>query len=234
MPFLSGKDEVVVGNSSFAFADLSAGWEGFMDAALLTQMGIVFSMAVILGAALAYHPRTRSKASTLEELELPNTLIMYSLVGAVTALIVQVNQAMALVVFGIGGLMRFRTDVGPAKHTGRVILAAVVGICCGLKMPVVAIFATGFGWLLLWYLERREYASIQIKGLDRDTLPRAAEAYRALLTSSGCRVIGEKKDFVKGTVTFVFGIPPKADRTSLGDRFIQAIAPDIRGAVDWL
>ena len=142
---------------------------------------IVFLLAAVLGAVIAYHPRTRAKASTLAELEQPKTFIMYALVGAVTAKIVEANSAMAFVVFGIGGLMRFRTDVGPAKDTGRVILTAVVGVCCGLKLLVVAVGATAFGWVLLWLLEKETFTRLLVKGLPHDIVaprPRPTGASR--------------------------------------------------------
>jgi hypothetical protein len=134
----------------------------------------------------------------LPELEQPKTFIMYALVGAVIARIVEANSAMAFVVFGIGGLMRFRTDVGPAKDTGRVILTAVVGVCCGLKMIVVAVTATLFGWVLLWMLERDTFTRLLVKGLPADALGPAAVAYRRVLVQSGCRVYGERKKVIEG------------------------------------
>ena len=156
-------------------------------------MLIVFMLAAALGAVIAYHPRTRAKASTLPELEQPKTFIMYALVGAVIASIVEANSAMALVVFGIGGLMRFRTDVGPAKDTGRVILTAVVGVCCGLKLLVVAVTATAFGWVLLWMLERETFTRLLVKGLAHEAVAPAAEAYRRLLVQSGCRILASAR-----------------------------------------
>ena len=88
---------------------------------------------------------------------------------------------MALVVFGIGGLMRFRTDVGPAKDTGRVILTAVVGVCCGLKLLVVAVTATAFGWLLLWMLERDTFTRLLVKGVPAEGLRRRPRPTALLL-----------------------------------------------------
>jgi hypothetical protein len=217
----------------FGFYDLWIPWAAFMDGWRVLDMLMVFMLAAALGAVIAYHPRTREKASTLPELEQPKTFIMYALVGAVIARIVEANSAMALVVFGIGGLMRFRTDVGPAKDTGRVILTAVVGVCCGLKLMVVAVTATTFGWLLLWMLERETFTRLVVKGLAHEAVAPASEAYRRLLVQSGCRIFGERKKFIEGQVGFVFAAPDPFDRGRFEERLQLAVPENLRGALDW-
>ena len=196
-------------------ASAFAGFHAFADGWQLLDMLIVFMLAAGLGAIIAYHPRTRAKASTLAELEQPKTFILYALVGAVIAKIVEANSAMAFVVFGIGGLMRFRTDVGPAKDTGRVILTAVVGVCCGLKLLVVAVMATVFGWVLLWILERETFTRLLVKGVPADGLALSADTYRRILFQAGCRILGERKKVIEGQVSFVFSTPSTFDRERL-------------------
>jgi len=221
------------GTSSFGAVDLLQGWDAFLDGWRLLDMAIVFLLAAFLGAVIAYHPRTRAKASTLTELEQPKTFIMYALVGAVTAKIVEANSAMAFVVFGIGGLMRFRTDVGPAKDTGRVILTAVVGVCCGLKLLVVAVGATAFGWVLLWLLEKETFTRLLVKGLPHDIVGPAAEAHRRVLSQRGIRILGERKKMLEGQVAFVLATPEGFDREQLELLFVAGIPESMRGALDW-
>jgi hypothetical protein len=213
--------------------DLGRAWQGFTDVWLMADMALLLLLAVLLGAAIAYHPTSRGKASTLEELEQPKTFIMYAMVGAVIGVVVAVYPIMGPVIFGIGGLLRFRTNVGPAKDTGRVILAVIVGVSCGLKLMVVAVFATAFGWILIWLLERRSYGRLQIRGLGAAVIPRAAETYRQILVTAGCRILGEKRKFTKGMVTFVFVAPRALDRDALEQHIVQTVADEIRGLVDW-
>jgi hypothetical protein len=214
-------------------ADLLKGWAQFADVWLMLDVSIAFLLAVLLGAALAYHPLVRGKAASIEELEQPKTFIMYALIGALTGIVVPAHPMMGFVIFGIGGLMRFRTEIGSPKDTGRVILAVVVGVACGLKLIPVAVLATAFGWILIWLLERQDLARMQVKGLSRETIPRAVEAYRAILTGAGCRLLRERKKMVKGTLTFVFIAPRLLDREAIEQRCAETIAADIRGAIDW-
>jgi hypothetical protein len=150
-----------------------------------------------------------------------------------TAKIVEANSAMAFVVFGIGGLMRFRTDVGPAKDTGRVILTAVVGVCCGLKLLVVAVLATAIGWILLWMLERETFIRLLVKGLPPGVVGPASDAYRQVLQSTGCRILGERKKLAEGQVSFVFATPDTFAREWMEQQIATRVPDAYRGAIDW-
>jgi hypothetical protein len=157
---------------------------------------------------------------------------MYALVGALVGHVVTIDSLMALVVFGIGGLLRFRTDVGQAKDTGRVILATLIGICCGLGSVVVAVLATAFGWVLIWYLESQEAGRVQVKGLKRTAIPEAANAYREVLLEAGCEIFRERKNFLKGQVSFVFRAPRDLDWEELQGAF-EELPEEVSGSVDW-
>jgi hypothetical protein len=214
------------------YTALIEGWSSFSDHLLLLDMVLVLLLALGLGAVIAYHPSIRRRASNLEQFEEPKALLMYGVVAAVVALIVQVQPAMAFVIFGIGGLLRFRTELGSAKDTGRVILVTVVGLCCGLKIYIVALPATVIGWLLIYLLERQITGIIRVSGVGEHGMNEATRAHRALIGAAGCRIIGEQTRFVKREFTFVVKAPPTLDRAKLQAEF-DALAPELRGVVDW-
>jgi hypothetical protein len=208
------------------------GWSSFANGWILLDMVLVLLLALVLGAVIAYHPSTRRRVSSLEHLEQPKTLLMYAVVAAVVALIVEVQPAMAFVIFGIGGLLRFRTMVGEAKDTGRVILVTVVGLCCGLKIFIVAVPATVIGWLLIFALEQQIAGIIRVSGVGEQTMHEATRAYHGLIEGAGLRVIGVQTKFIKRETTFVVQAPPSLDREKLQASF-DALAPELRGVVDW-
>jgi len=208
------------------------GWTGFANGWLLLDMVIVLLLALALGALIAYHPSTRRRLSTLEHFEQPKTLLMYAVVAAVVALIVEVQPAMAFVIFGIGGLLRFRTEVGESKDTGRVILVTVLGLCCGLKIFIVAVPATVIGWLLIFALEQQTAGIIRVSGVGEAAMHEATRAYRALIAGAGCTIIGEQTKFIKREFTFVVKAPPTLDRQRLQAEF-DSLSPAVRGVVDW-
>ena len=213
---------------------LGVGWEAFTDLDLIAQMAVVLILATALAAMIAYHPAARRKATTLEQIEQPKTFMVYAMVAALIAIIVEGQPSMALVVFGIGGLMRFRTHVGEAKDTGRVILVTVVGLCCGLQLYVVAVLATVLGWLLIFALERGSVSRVVVQGLGIEQLEAAAEAHADALRGLGCVVVGETKQIHKqrGSVTLLYRAGVGVGRERLARAFADLPEP-LRGAINW-
>jgi hypothetical protein len=224
IPMPGGKDK--------APPDFLQGLEDFQNWRFLLELLANLGLAAALGASIAYHPKSRAKATTLEEFEQPSTFIMYAVVGAIVAKVAVVYELMALVVFGIGGLLRFRTDVGPAKDTGRVILVTIIGLACGMNLFPLAVLGTAFGWGLIYALESRAAFRIVIKGLKGQQVTDAAQAYRQTLEEYGCKVLSEKKNFTKGQAAFVFRAPAGAGREDVEEIF-QEVPANLQGAVDW-
>ncbi|WP_165703850.1 hypothetical protein [Enhygromyxa salina] len=212
--------------------DLGLGWAAFYDLGFITSMLMILAVTISLAALLAYHPTTRAKATTIEEIEQPKTFIMYALVGAIIAIIVKVQPSMALVVFGIGGLMRFRTNVGEAKDTGRVILVTVIGLSCGLELYVVAVLTAALSWVLIFVLERNTVERVVVQGLDKDTLQPAADAYGAALRELGCTVVGEEKRVKKGSLAIIYRAPRGLARNTIEARFAELPQAE-RGTFGW-
>jgi hypothetical protein len=197
------------------------GWQAFTDLEFIVEMLVVLLIAVVLAAAIAYHPTTRRKASTIAEVEQPKTFLLYAMVGAILTIIVKTMPSMALVVFGIGGLMRFRTDVGEAKDTGRVILVTVIGLACGLELYVVALLTTLLAWILIFTLEHQSVECVVIQGLDSAGFTRASTDYVAALRELGCIVIGEDRRANKASLAIVYRAPRKLARAQIEQHFAQ-------------
>jgi hypothetical protein len=218
------------------------GWEAFQYWRGQLDVLIVLSLSAFLAALIAYHPRSYGKATSLAELESPKTFLLYAVVGALVAIVVDSsrNPAMGLVVFGLGGLLRFRTDVGAAKDTGRVILVTIVGMACGLHYFAPAVVATVFGWILILLLEARPAFKITVKGLvildgerQENRVEPSLKAYRSVLEKLGCRVIRERRNFIKGQFTFVFRAPRGLGPEDFEEHTRKEVAEELRGGVDW-
>ena len=59
---------------------LGEGWQGFADVGFLASALLTLTLATVLGAAIAYHPKHRQTADTLEEIEAPKVYIMYAVI----------------------------------------------------------------------------------------------------------------------------------------------------------
>jgi hypothetical protein len=123
-----------------------------------------------LAALIAAHPRRSTRLDPLSDLEERKTLILMGLVGAVVAELVSVDSTMALVIFGIGGLIRFRTVLRNPKITGKAIMVVLIGLACGLGQFATAIFVTAFAWALIMWLESHLSARIKVRVHERVSL----------------------------------------------------------------
>ncbi|MGB3542342.1 hypothetical protein [Rubrivirga sp.] len=210
-----------------------AGWAGFTDVRFLVHATIILIVAAVLSAVIAYHPRTRQRVDSVGEAEAPKVYLTYGIVGAVIGLmVVQYGLVVGFVVFGIGGLLRFRTTLESVADTGRLILVALIGLSCGMDLPHLAVLTTAFAFGLIFVLEHRVTGQLVVKNLKAATLEDASDAYRALVEEHG-EVIRQNRSYGKKEVSFIFRAPNRFDRSVLEGRFQNEIPDGLRGTVDW-
>jgi hypothetical protein len=208
------------------------GWEAFTDPDLYLRFAVILLAATASSAALAYHPVYRDRPTALPDLDLRKTLIIYGIVGALIAVICTVSPSMAFVIFGIGGLMRFRTDVGASKDTGHTIMATLIGLCWGLQLELVAVLATLYFWVMIFLLEAARAIELTVGGVAIADMGRAAGAYREALARAGARVLSHDKDFKRIEMVFVVRLP-RSVATDRVARELDAIPDPLRGCNNW-
>ena len=208
-------------------------WAAFADPQQYLHYAVVLLLATASGVLLAYHPVYRRRGVTLDVLEQRKTMIVYSVVGALVALVCAAAPSMAFVIFGIGGLMRFRTDTGTSKATGHTIVATLIGLCWGLGLMLAATLATGYVWVLTYALEASGVVQLNVGGVAIADMPRAADAYRAAVTRAGGAVLGHSKHFKSEQLRFVLRLPRNTTADQLNQQ-LQSIPDALRGTPDFI
>lgn len=210
------------------------GWGGFGDYHFLLEALASLALAAGLGALIAFHPRVSRTIDTMEEAELPKTYIIYAIIGAMIGEVVFKYPVVAFVVFGIGGLMRFRTNTESTRDTGRLIIVTLLGLAAGLGLPHFAVVAAAFAWVMIYILEGQPLCELTVKDLPDGRVGAAAEAYRDALSNSGCQIIGEKKAFEKCRVEFIFRCPTgEHTQEGLRSQIVDKVPGELRGQADW-
>jgi hypothetical protein len=208
-------------------------WAGFLDTHVMVDSLAAMALATALAALIGYHPMTPRTVDTLSEADMPKVHIMYAFVAAVIGLAVrEFGMVIGFVVFGIGGLIRFRTDTGSARDTGRLIVVTLIGLVAGLGLPALAVITTAFVYALIFLFDARPASRVRVEALPEGQLVAAAAAYRVVLEGQGCKIISERKSFAKSRVDFVIRPPRAANR----DRLHAALGEvhiDHRGEVGW-
>lgn len=188
--------------------------------------------AAAIGAAIAYPPFATRK-TTIEDFDQPKIIITYTVVGALVGIVVAAEPALGIAIFGIGGLMRFRTELGAAKETGRVILATILGIACGINLWMVAIVTTVLSLVLIWFLESRSGLRMVIRGLRSETISQSAEAYAKTLSALRCSFQPPRKNPKKGQISFTFQHPRSLTPEDMEARLDAEVPKELRGTIDW-
>jgi len=135
-------------------------------------------------------------------------------------------------VFGLGGLMRFRTEAATTRDTSSLIIVTLIGLICGLNLPHFAVLATLYAWVILLFDGNPIY-SLEVHEIPKGRMADASAAYRAGLSGAGCRLISENKSFSKRRLTYIIRAKSGQGPESLESALNGKIAADIRGELDW-
>lgn len=212
----------------------AVGWRGFLDFAYMAESLAALLLATALGALIAFHPTSRRTVDTRAEAELPKVYIMYALVGAVVGVIVlEYGIVVGFIVFGLGGLMRFRTDTSSTRDTGRLIIVTLIGLISGLNLPHFAVLAALFAWVLIYVFDGHPVCSMEVHEVPKGRIREAAESYRAVLAALGCQVISENKSFSKHRLDYVFRAPRNTTTEHLHAALNERVPAHVRGEIDW-
>jgi len=222
-------------NGSVELQALTAtGWSGFLDLPYMVESFLALTLAVLLGMVIAFHPTTQRTVDTREEAELPKVHIMYALIGAVIGVIVlKYGMVIGFVIFGLGGLMRFRSTTGSTRDTGRLIIVTLIGLIVGLNLPQFAVLATAFAWVLIYIFDGHPVCSLEVSEIPKGRVADASREYRRVLGSLKCTLIGESKSHSKSRIEFVFRMPRRTKQADVHRALCEQVPADVRGEIDW-
>jgi len=189
--------------------------EQFGHPSFILRLFLSLTLAVGCAFAIAWHPRRASLRDPLADFEERKALILLGVVGAVVAELSGTSQTLAFVIFGIGALLRFRTLLDNPKLTGKAIMVVVVGLACGMGSWAMAVFVTGFCWLLMFWLDSHSSCEVRIR-LDQTEDPRPVfDAVQSLLISHKCKLQSSSLYEDKGRMVFLLYLPNGVDPTRL-------------------
>ena len=125
--YLTIQDLFGLAEGGSAWESFVQGWRSFTEWRELVRLLVSVPLAILLVLPIVYTRFGKKHAYELATVEENKALILYAAVSAAVAVLVLEHPAMALVVFGMGGLIRFRTRTGSGLGTGRAIFAVVIG-----------------------------------------------------------------------------------------------------------
>jgi hypothetical protein len=212
----------------------AVGWAGFLDLRFIAESTAAMALAILLGAAIAYHPVTALRTNGhRREAEMRKVYVMYAFIGAVIgATVREFGMVVGVVVFGIGGLIRFRTDTESTVDTGRLIVVTLAGLIAGLGLPHLAVITVVAAFILIFLFEVRPSSRVRIEQLPAGRVGECADAYRDILKAQGCKILSEHRAMHKSRVEFVYRLPRHLTHDDLHGAFGK-VPQEMKGDVDW-
>ena len=156
-------------------------------------IGLAASVAVAL--ALTSAPRRAVRFDPVAAAQQRTATVTCALIGCIAAELIQASEQfllgaeIALVLFGIGGLVRFRTVFDDARQTGVAIIATVLGLACGTSEYALVAIALAVVYLVNWYLERVAVVRILVRGRKGCDLAQVQSSVAELLRKQDFRLL---------------------------------------------
>ncbi len=205
------------------------GWASFTDWHEVLPLGVNMLLAVLLMLPFIYGQRQLGRFHSLARIDEQKAYVTYAAVSAAIAVLVLQHPAMALVIFGMGGLLRFRTPTGSEGGTGRAVFAVVIGLACGLSLYAVAVTLTILGYVAMMWMERSSTLMLTIKKLSPERLKESMAAYSAVIEEHGGRIVGSRTVAAEDQFTMVLLVPRGVSLQEMNERLKLDVPDELQG-----
>ncbi|MGG7644804.1 hypothetical protein ACQ5SP_08380 [Rhodovulum sp. YNF3179] len=180
------------------------GWSQIANIDEMLDFGVALIETAVLAAVLAFHPVNIGFRAQPDAVELRKGMFIFALIGMLTGfLVVHHGYLIGFVIFGIGGLFRFRMESSSISDTGQLVLVSLVGLAAGLDLPVMALIATLAAWIVIYTVGTSRRLVLEVKFAGKTVDPDAMQRLQAHLVDKGFTVVSVSKAKFKPTVNLV-------------------------------
>ncbi len=155
---------------------------------------IGFMLSIAMSLLLTTWPKSLVAHDPVAAMEERNGGVTVAVVGCLAAELVQSSEQLsmgaeiALVLFGIGGLIRFRTVFGDPRRTGLMILITILGLCCGMSQYALAVLGFVVIWFMRYFLLSSVILVVQVRPRKSTDMEQVRTATTAAVTNRGATV----------------------------------------------
>ncbi|MCG6882311.1 MAG: hypothetical protein LJE62_01010 [Silicimonas sp.] len=186
----------------------NGGWSAWSDVAELAAFAVDAAVTLLLAALIAHHPVRRRDPPTLQSVILPRLFYIYALIGmAVGFLVVNHGAVIGFVVFGIGALLRFRSNMDDPLDTVEMILVTVLGLCVGMNLPIMAVLIGLVAWLVILFVGRHVHFLLTIKADDNAQVDAALTAAETVVQDGAWRTLRTSRSHSKPEAEMLIASP---------------------------
>ncbi|MEM8974047.1 MAG: hypothetical protein AAGD43_18460 [Pseudomonadota bacterium] len=184
---------------------IERGWIQFRGKQELYFFTLDVIVTIIVTALIVYHPVRLKARRSVSDLVMPRLFFLYALIGmAVGFLVVQHGSMIGFVVFGIGALLRFRSNLDDPADTVEMIIVTVLGLAVGLGLPLMATLVAVVCWCFIWLGGRNKGVEISLKAPDEEHSLNVSGAIEAMAADAGWKLIRKHHIPGKSRVSLLF------------------------------
>jgi len=184
------------------------GWAQIYNLPELQSFGIDVVLTLALAALLTFHPVRRASRTRPRDFVMPRLFLLYALVGmAVGFLVIQHGYIIGFVIFGIGALLRFRSNLDDPVDTVEMIVVTVLGLCVGLNLPIMGILIGAVTWIVIWLTGKRLPLEIRLQAEDAAQLDKQLADLKGIVGEEGWKVVHQHRATSKFSIRLVVLVP---------------------------
>jgi len=200
----------------------------------MTEFLLAFAETIVLTALLAFHPVNIGFRERNWSFDLSISMFLFALIGMLTGfLVVHHGYLIGFVIFGIGGLFRFRMETSSAIDTSQMVIAALVGLAVGLDLPVMATVGMAATWIVLAVFGKSQTLALEVKFDEAAAPPDAILRLQEDLAAQGFRPLSVSKAKFKPTAHYVLSSRKRAAQVELVRALSELQARPESGVADW-
>lgn len=198
----------------------------------VTDLVLGLGSSIVVALALTSTPRRANRFDPVAQAEQRKATVICALIGCIAAELVQASEQfllgaeIALVLFGIGGLVRFRTLFDDAGQTGVAIVATVLGLACGMSEYSLVALSLAVVFLVNWWMHSTAIVQVRVKVRKNVDLAQVQAAVTGILQQRSFSVLRETPDTEERTLEVHARTAADFDTDSL----VQAIKDAVPGS----
>ncbi len=150
------------------------GWTQVSNLDEMLDFALTLVETTLLTAFLAFHPANFGQNRASASHDLRKGMFLFAFIGMLTGfLVLHHGYLIGFVIFGIGGLFRFRMESSSISDTAKLVIVSLIGLAAGLDLPVMALIATVASWTVIWCFGRTQSIALEVK-FDPNSEPQSA------------------------------------------------------------
>ncbi|MCC1494522.1 hypothetical protein [Cognatishimia sp. F0-27] len=210
------------------------GWSQITNIPEMLDFALTLLETTLLTALLVFHPAHFGRDRTAASLDIRKGMFLYSFIGMLTGfLVLHHGYLIGFVIFGIGGLFRFRMGSTSITDTGKLVIVALIGLATGLDLPVMALIAAVAAWGVIWIFGRAETLALEVKFDEKADPHQAMLRLREHLAQAGFAVGAMTKTRFKPVAQYSVISRRSDDRSGLIKAMTEVQGGPDAGVVDW-